>query len=310
MIEVYGDIGEWDVSLKSFSDALKASTESVDVRINSFGGDAFQGIAMASLLRGRNATVYVDGIAASAATPMLCVASRVIMAPGSMVMLHNPWSMAVGDADAIRHEADVLDKVAGSYVSLYATKSGKSRDEVEALMRAESWLTAEEAVAFGIADEIAGELRIAASAKTVFVQRKEHIMGLFDGKRLAEVEAERDELASRIDQLEKSIQELTAQREEAASRATVAEAAHASALSDLEAQKAQQATAIEEARQAAVASVVRANSPAAEQLEPDTPDEPAKPVSHGATWLALRKTDLVAAAAYRAKHEAAILRGL
>lgn len=312
-IMVYADIGDWGVGLQEFAAALPAKGQDVTIRVNSYGGDAFQGLAMASLVRERKATIYVDGIAASAATPMLCAASRVVMARGAMVMLHNPWSMAVGDSDSMRHEADVLDKIAASYSSLYAAKTSKSEDEIRDIMRAETWLTADEAVALGIADEIDDGLAIAASAKTVYTNRREKAMGLFDSKRLAELETENQALATKASAMESQVQELTEQRDEAASRAEAVEAEKAEAVAALEAEKAGVEARIEaakaEAKREAVAGVLAANAPRTSELEPEEEHQP-QPKSKGEQWLALvrsgRKTE---ADAYYTSNQHAILSG-
>lgn len=131
----------------------------VVVRINSLGGDAFGGVAIYNLLREHPAAkagqleCIVEGLAASAAS-VIAMAGRTVMGTGAMLMIHNPWSLAVGDAEDLREQANVLDGVQESLVAIYEAKTGKSRDELKALLHAETWLTAQQAVDEGFADEV------------------------------------------------------------------------------------------------------------------------------------------------------------
>ena len=303
----YEDVGDWGITLASFAKMLPEKGKNCSVRINSYGGDAFQGLAMSSLLRSRNATVFVDGIAASAATPMLCTAKRVVMARGAMVMLHNPWSIAMGDAEDMIHEAEILDKLADSYASLYAEKTGKSVEEMRTLMKSEAWLTADEAVLLGIADEIDQGLAMAASApKTIFVARKEATMDLFNRERVAQLETQNAEAIARIAALEAVANDLTMERDAAVSRlASEKDALVQAHRAEIEAVR---LAAIEEGKQLATGAILKANAPEVVALEPD--DETAPIVeTHSAKWSALYKTDKKAASAYFDQYQNQIMRG-
>lgn len=163
-ISIFGDIdmggffGEDGVASSGIAEQLKAhaSAKRINVRINSRGGDAFGGIAIYNLLRahGAEVVVTVDGLAASAAS-VIAMAGRVVMGRGAMMMVHNPWTIAMGGAEDLRQTADVLDKLRDSLVTIYQAKTGKKPAELRAVLKAETWLTAEEAKAAGFADEIA-----------------------------------------------------------------------------------------------------------------------------------------------------------
>jgi hypothetical protein len=224
-----------------------------------------------------------------------------------MVMLHNPWSIAMGDSDDMLKEAEILDKLADSYASLYAEKTGKSVEEMRTLMKSEAWLTADEAVLLGIADEIDQGLAMAASApKTIFVARKEATMDLFNRERVAQLETQNAEAVARIAALETVANDLTMERDAAVSR--LASEKDALVLAHRAEVEEVRLAAIEEGKQLATGAILKANAPEVIALEPD--DETAPIVAtHSATWNALRKTDPKAASEYFSKHERQIHRG-
>lgn len=133
---------------------ITAST--IRVRINSPGGDVFDGRAIANALRQHPATVIaqVDGLAASAATGIAMAADRVEMAPGSFFMIHNAWSLAIGDRNDMLALAELLEKVDGEIRADYAARTGASIEQITEWMDAETWFTAEEAQANGFADQV------------------------------------------------------------------------------------------------------------------------------------------------------------
>jgi ATP-dependent Clp protease, protease subunit len=150
---------EWfgGVSPQAFRRALGGMTGPVSLRINSPGGDVFGARAIEQAMReyGSPITAHVDGYAASAASLVTASASRVIMAPGSMLMIHKSWSFGFGNADDMLKLAELLEKVDGTIAETYAAKSGKDAATFAAPMAAETWYTAQEAVDIGLADEIA-----------------------------------------------------------------------------------------------------------------------------------------------------------
>lgn len=158
-INVYGPIGEaWSgdaVKASDFARALAdAGGDDVTIHINSGGGDVFDANAMAESLRaykGRS-VASIEGLAASAASYFALTADEVVINPSALVMIHNPSSVVFGEAGDMRKTAEVLDKVKETIVSQYARKTGQTSDEIAALMDAETWLTADEAVEMGLAD--------------------------------------------------------------------------------------------------------------------------------------------------------------
>jgi ATP-dependent Clp protease protease subunit len=135
--------------------AIKGGT--LHLRINSPGGDVFAAQAIVAAIRDTGARViaHIDGYAASAATVIATAADEIEMSDGSMYMIHCAWSVAFGNATDMRESADLLDKVDGVIAGQYAKRSGQTADEMKALMDAETWFTAQEAVDAGLVDRIA-----------------------------------------------------------------------------------------------------------------------------------------------------------
>lgn len=168
--EPIGDFGWGDgVSASRFVEDLRAlgDVEGITVRLNSPGGYVFDGHAIYSALKAHEApvTVYVDGLAASMASVIAMAADpgRLVMRENAMMMIHKPWSVAVGNADDMRKEADTLDQIQKSIVAAYRSRTELTDEELEAAMAAETWMTAEEAVEFGFADSTDQPLAVAAS---------------------------------------------------------------------------------------------------------------------------------------------------
>lgn len=160
---------EWfgGVAPKPFIDALKGMSGDVHLRINSPGGDVFGANTMAQAMReykGGQIIAHVDGVAASAASVLAITAGQTVMAPGSLMMIHNAWTIAAGDRHDFLDTASILEKVDGMLAQGYATKSGGKSEDFAAMMDAETWFTPEEAVAAGLANAIADPTPAGASA--------------------------------------------------------------------------------------------------------------------------------------------------
>lgn len=159
---------EWwgGISPAGFIEQMKAMKGDVAIRINSPGGDVFGAVAICQAMREYDGaiTVHVDGYAASAASVIAVAAPKVIMAPGSFMMIHNAWTFAIGNSEDMLATAELLDKVDGSIAESYAAKSGKEVDVFRDYMAKETWFTAAEAVEVGIADAVAQD-NSKASAK-------------------------------------------------------------------------------------------------------------------------------------------------
>ncbi|MNF73352.1 ATP-dependent Clp protease proteolytic subunit 1 [compost metagenome] len=166
---VYGEIGYWGITANQFVQDLRAMDDGVSpviVAFNSIGGDLFDGLAIHNALSrlGERCTGRVDALAASAASVAVCGAHRVVIAANAMLMIHNPWTYVAGDADDFRKVADVLDQTLEAIIAAYKSKA-PDIDEVELrrLVDAETWLTANEAVALGLADEVGNGITVKAS---------------------------------------------------------------------------------------------------------------------------------------------------
>ncbi|QOC55867.1 capsid maturation protease [Gordonia phage DirtyBoi] len=126
------------------------------VRINSPGGDVYEGIAILNALRGRDGkvTTVVDGLAASIASVIAMAGSEIVMMPNSEMMIHDPWMLTIGDAEDMQTAADNLGRIADNLASIYADRTGGTAEEWRAIMRAETWYTAAETVETGLADRV------------------------------------------------------------------------------------------------------------------------------------------------------------
>lgn len=146
------------VAPEPFVRALRGITAgTIHLRINSPGGSVFGARAMEQALREHSAkvVVHIDGLAASAASFLAMAGDEVVIAKGAMMMIHNAWTFAMGNADDLRKTADVLSKIDGTLAQTYADRTGGKPEDIAAQMAAETWLTADEAVEQGFADAIA-----------------------------------------------------------------------------------------------------------------------------------------------------------
>ncbi|MGA4005999.1 head maturation protease, ClpP-related [Ralstonia nicotianae] len=143
------------VSATTFVKELAGITADViHLRVNSPGGDVFAARAMETALRGHSAKViaHVDGLAASAASFLIMAADEVEISDGAFLMIHKAWTALWGNADDLRSEADLLDKIDATLVRTYEQRSGQSADDISAWMKAETWFGADEAIEKGFAD--------------------------------------------------------------------------------------------------------------------------------------------------------------
>jgi ATP-dependent protease ClpP protease subunit len=180
-IEILGAIGEdiWSeqfTTAKMVKDQLKAlGSKPVLVTINSPGGNAFEGIAMYNLLREHKATVTVNviGIAASAASIIAMAGDTIKMGEATQMMIHSSHGIVIGNQEDMREFADLLDQMDKSVAVVYASRSGKTEDEVLEMMRAETWMTGKDAVAQGFADVmVPAEKKKAKAGQTTTISLK------------------------------------------------------------------------------------------------------------------------------------------
>lgn len=165
-LSIYDEIGFWGVQAKDFRTSLAAVKSSdIHVEINSPGGDVFAGVAIYNMLKasGKNIVVKVMGVAASAASLIAMAGDTIQMPQNTMMMVHNPWSIAAGNADELREHADTLDKIGNSLLGTYVAKTGMAETEMKALLAKDTWLTADEALAMGFATEVTDAIKVKAS---------------------------------------------------------------------------------------------------------------------------------------------------
>lgn len=160
---IYGTITsyEWDeqdVSAWGFKKELEdlGEVSEINVHINSYGGSTFEGLAIYNQLKQHKAkiNVYIDGIAASAASIIAMAGDKVYIPKTAIIMIHNCWTGAVGNAKELRKTADDMDKIATAYKEAYLAKVNITEERLEELLDEESYLTAQECIDMGFADEI------------------------------------------------------------------------------------------------------------------------------------------------------------
>lgn len=158
-ITLYEDIGFWGVTAA----AMRRELDDIDaaeilLRINSLGGDVFDGIAIYNDLLDHPARVSVEitGIAASIASIIAMAGDEIAIADNGFMMIHNAWTIALGDRNEFRAVADILERIDGSLAGTYAARTGAAKEEISAMMDAETWMTGVEAVEAKFADRSFG----------------------------------------------------------------------------------------------------------------------------------------------------------
>lgn len=155
-ILMYGTVG-WEITAAETIAKLADMTGDVTVRINSYGGDSFEGVAVKNALRAHDGhvTVVVDGVAASAASVIAVGgADRLVMRPGAELMVHDAWTFVDGNAADLTKVAADLERTSQAMADLYAGKAGGAAEQWRDMMRAETWFSAQEAVDAGLADAV------------------------------------------------------------------------------------------------------------------------------------------------------------
>lgn len=170
---IYGDIVtyRWEdedvnaYSLKKELDDLGDISE-INVHINSSGGSTTQGLAIYNLLKQHKAkiNIYVDGIAASSASVIAMAGDKIFIPRTALMMVHNCWTIVMGNAEELRKTADDMDKIAEAYKSAYMSKVNITKEKLEELLENETYLTAEECVEMGFADEILEDEKMAVNS--------------------------------------------------------------------------------------------------------------------------------------------------
>lgn len=156
-VYIYDEIGFWGTTAQDFATALQAvDAKTINLHLNSPGGEVFDGVAIYNTLLDHKAKVivYVDGLAASAASFIAQAGDEVIMGKGSTMMIHDASGLAWGNADELRDTAKILDQLSDTIAGLYADRAGGTSEEWRAIMKAEAWYNATEAVEAGLADKV------------------------------------------------------------------------------------------------------------------------------------------------------------
>ncbi|MED0672042.1 Clp protease ClpP [Aneurinibacillus aneurinilyticus] len=170
---LYIEIASWGGgyyahSAKSFKQELDnlGDIQTLNVFVNSPGGDVFEGVAIYNMLKRHKAhvNVHIDGLAASIASVIAMAADTIYMPSNAMMMIHNAWMFTAGDSNDLREAADMLDKVNTSIRQSYLDKAGDAitEEDLTALMDKESWLTAQECYDYGLCDVVGEAKQIAA----------------------------------------------------------------------------------------------------------------------------------------------------
>lgn len=158
-ILIYGDITSWDWDEKDVSSynlaqlIEKSNAKEIRVRINSYGGEVAEGLAIYNTLKSHPAqvTTVCDGFACSAASVVFMAGDERIMKEASLLMIHNAWSYASGNAKELRKAADDLEKISEAAANAYRAVMSISEEELKRLLDEETWILSEEALSYGFA---------------------------------------------------------------------------------------------------------------------------------------------------------------
>ena len=204
VLDIEGPIAEeawWgdECSSREFRKALKGM-KNVTVHINSPGGDVMAGAEIYSALREHSLNgegrvkVIITALAASAASVVAMAGDEIQISPVAYMMIHNPWTIAMGDAKEMRKTAKTLDEISEGLITAYEQRTGKSRDELKKMLENETWMSATRCVEEGFADSVyGGELRASAMASSMTRSTPEEIRKLCQRWEKAHAEKDPDE---------------------------------------------------------------------------------------------------------------------
>jgi ATP-dependent Clp protease protease subunit len=188
-ILIYEDIGEGffasGVTAAQFVKDLKAlgQVDTIDVRINSYGGNVADGTAIYNALvrHGAKIVAHIDGMAASIASVIAMAGSEIRMAENAWIMVHDAWGMAIGNAADLRQQADLMDSQSKVIADVYAARTGQPLAKVRDLMAAETWMSADEAIKLGFANSMTENMRIAAYGAPAAQYNFRHLPSVLGG---------------------------------------------------------------------------------------------------------------------------------
>lgn len=205
-VYLYDAIDSWfGVNAEEFVKDFNAITApTIHLRINSPGGDVFDGRAIATAVAQHKSNViaHVDGLAASAASYVAIAADSVEMAPGSFLMIHNAWTLAFGNSEDLLQTAALLEKIDASLAADYAKKTGKPVDQIEKWMAAETWFSADEAVTEGFASKVSEDDSDAADEPDTQAKAAAWDLSAYDHApkiKAKEAPKEKDSIAIRVE---------------------------------------------------------------------------------------------------------------
>ncbi|WP_459503138.1 head maturation protease, ClpP-related [Bacillus sp. C1] len=175
--EEYGEVSS--ITFKNGLDELGDGIETINLYINSPGGSVFETMAIIAMLQRHPAKVisYIDGIGASCASVLPMISDKIVMYANSMLMVHNAWTYVVGNAEQLRKAADDIERINQSMVQYYLNRAGDklNADTLKKLLDAETWLTAEEAIGYGLCDEIISTNTAAACVEEKWAKQYKNV---------------------------------------------------------------------------------------------------------------------------------------
>jgi len=203
-VSIYGTIGGFDINAKDFAEDLKGiDADTIHLRVDSPGGSVIDGISIFNALQRHPAKVvtHIDSLAASMGSVVAMAGDEVRMANNALIMIHEPWTVAMGNAEELRKNADTLEKMSGNILQAYS-RSQYTPEQVADLMKEETWMTAQDALDAGFIDYIDDGLKAVASivdaANSVELQvPTEKLIASINGK-LDAVAKQRDDLSAKL----------------------------------------------------------------------------------------------------------------
>jgi len=220
-IFIYDEIGGYEVNANTFIGQLEAleGIEQIDLRISSPGGSIVEGNVIFNAIKRHpaNVTVYIDGMAASMASVIAMAGDEVLMADNALLMIHNPWTVSIGDSEQLRKDADLMDKMKSAIINAYS-RSNYSTEELEELMDSTTWFTADEAFEAGFIDGTVEGLQAAATLSEMETIAKQAGATLPVEKIVSSIVAKNDAkvalLENQIQGLETAVDEYSTEIEE------------------------------------------------------------------------------------------------
>ncbi len=249
----------------------------IEVNINSLGGSVMAGLAIANALKAYSkgkVTANVLGVAASMASVVACAADEIRMGKGAFMMIHNPWSIALGDAEALRKEAETLDKMKDAIIGFYQSKFSVEPEELAKLMDAETWIEAGKEADYGLAaTPLVEDLPAAAKCDTrlMFAHAPEAATAFYAHKEAQRPAPPAEDWEARYKGASKKLNEVQEDRLRLAHRhkaeLAAMESSHAEALAAAEAAHKSAMDAAEEAHKAAMAELVAKHEAAIQEFQ-------------------------------------------